>query len=315
MSEQVPDSSPLSSVPESSPHTINPVESKAFEQPSSTKSCPEHEAEPPVSPAPQPPAAEYDEYAIPVSPSSSTETTLKRAHDDDDDDEEPAPKKTARKPARKGKTAPKKRTIRQTASKEPASATEEATTTPPKRKPRAKPPPKEPTAPSRARSSRTRKAPERFEDTQVAPTPAPAAAKKSASKVFDPTYITTNSASRLVTADAYHMLLTPSAWTCLTPSQQHELVAMLPSSATNTALLARIDAGDTQDTRPREFTMANDCFRTDVAKFQADLRNGHLAKTWQAAAKQAVVERAAGEYDAWKMEEAEAWWGQKGNVS
>jgi hypothetical protein len=110
------------------------------------------------------------------------------------------------------------------------------------------------------------------------------------------------------------MLLAPSAWTCLTPAEQHELVAMLPASAANTQLLARIDAGETEDTRPSTFSLSNDCFRTDVAKFQADLANGHLGKTWQAAARQAVVERASGEYDEWKAEEAEAWWGQKGNV-
>lgn len=87
---------------------------------------------------------------------------------------------------------------------------------------------------------------------------------------------------------------------------------MLPESPDNVNLLAKISAGETADTRPAAFTLASNCFRTDVAKFQEDLKNGHLAKTWQAAAEQAVVERAAGEYDGWKAEEAEAWWGQKG---
>lgn len=64
--------------------------------------------------------------------------------------------------------------------------------------------------------------------------------------------------------------------------------------------------------RPKSFTLSNNCFRTDVAKFQTDLTNGHLAKTWQAAAEQAMEERAAGQYDAWKNDEAELWWGQKG---
>jgi hypothetical protein len=86
---------------------------------------------------------------------------------------------------------------------------------------------------------------------------------------------------------------------------------MLPQDATNKALLAKISAGDTEGTRPPAFTLSNTCFRTDVAKFQDDLRNGHLAKTWQAAAEQAVIARAAGEFDQWKAEEAEEWWGQK----
>jgi hypothetical protein len=108
------------------------------------------------------------------------------------------------------------------------------------------------------------------------------------------------------------MLLESPAWNSLTPSQQSTLISMLPESPDNVNLLAKISAGETADTRPAAFTLANNCFRTDVAKFQEDLKNGHLAKTWQAAAEQAVVERAAGEYDGWKAEEAEAWWGQKG---
>jgi hypothetical protein len=90
---------------------------------------------------------------------------------------------------------------------------------------------------------------------------------------------------------------------------------MLPQDTANAALLTRITGGETEGTRPQAFTLSNDCFRTDVAKFKEDLKNGHLAKTWQAAAQQAVIERAAGEYDAWKADEAELWWGQKSNTS
>lgn len=86
---------------------------------------------------------------------------------------------------------------------------------------------------------------------------------------------------------------------------------MLPHSLANQKALDGIAAGETEIPRPEAFTMSNDCFRTDVAKFKEDLGNGHLAKTWQAAAEQAVVERANGEYDDWKAEEAEMWWGQK----
>ena len=107
------------------------------------------------------------------------------------------------------------------------------------------------------------------------------------------------------------MLLEPSAWTSLTTEQQISLISMLPQDTANSALLQRLQAGDTNDTRPPAFTLSNDCFRTDVAKFKEDLKNGHLAKTWQAAAQQAIIDRAAGEFDAWKADEAELWWGQK----
>lgn len=107
------------------------------------------------------------------------------------------------------------------------------------------------------------------------------------------------------------MLLEGPAWTSLSNEQRRILVSMLPQDPANEAILERIKVGGTEDTRPQAFSMSNDCFRTDVAKFKQDLKNGHLAKTWQTAAEQAVIERATGEYDEWKAEEAEAWWGQK----
>ncbi|KAB2099258.1 hypothetical protein AG0111_0g12508 [Alternaria gaisen] len=236
----------------------------------------------------------------------------KRAREEEDDEEEeeeafgtPPPKKSARKAKRpaSSKTATKKAAAPKTsAPKKPAKL---------KNTPAQKPTAAPPLLPS-SRPSRTRKAPERFEDFEEKTTSKALPAKKGASKVFDPVYITTNSSSRLVKADVYHMLLESPAWNSLTPSQQSTLISMLPESSDNVNLLAKISAGETVDTRPAAFTLANNCFRTDVAKFQEDLKNGHLAKTWQAAAEQAVVERAAGEYDGWKAEEAEAWWGQKG---
>lgn len=169
--------------------------------------------------------------------------------------------------------------------------------------------PKKAVAPPERTSTRHRKAPERLADIQEPA--AIASVKKSTSKVFDPVYITTNSTSRLGKADMHKALLDTTSWTSLSAEQQVRLIAMLPDTAEHQQLLARIKAGDTGNTRPEAFTLSNDCFRTDVAKFQEDLKNGHLAKTWQAVAEQAVIERAAGEYDAWKAEEAELWWGQK----
>ncbi|KAJ4983365.1 hypothetical protein SVAN01_11150 [Stagonosporopsis vannaccii] len=166
-------------------------------------------------------------------------------------------------------------------------------------------------APPERTSTRSRKAPQRFEDLHKQSTPKPLSLKKPSSKVFDPVYVTTNSTSRLGKADMYHMLTNnDTAWTNLSFEQQATLVSMLPDTAETQQLLAKIQAGETVDTRP-QYLRASNVFRAEVAKFQADLTNGHLAKTWQVAAGQAVAERAAGAYDAWKAEEAELWWGQK----
>jgi hypothetical protein len=210
----------------------------------------------------------------------------KRSRDDDHEEDSPPPKKVSSpsKAQAKKKAAPKKAAAKKAA----------------------------PPAP-RTRPARNRKAPDRLEDLQAAKTVETATFKKAPvkSKVFDPVYITTNSTSRLGKADVYHMLLEPAAWTSLSAEQQITLLSMLPEDSATTALIDKIKRGETEGTRPHAFNVSNDCFRTDVAKFKEDLKNGHLAKTWQASAEQAIIERAAGEYDAWKAEESELWWGQK----
>jgi hypothetical protein len=219
----------------------------------------------------------------------ATKPVIKRNREDDKEEGSPPSKKTttssnagAKVPA---KPAPRKPAVKKTVPRPPAPST---------------------------RPSRDRKAPERFENLATAK-PLKGLPLKKTTRVFDPDYITTVSTSRLGKADVYHMLLEPAAWSSLSTEQQATLVSMLPPSSMNTSLLATIKSRKTETTRPQAFTMSNDCFRTDVAKFQQDLRNGHLAKTWQAAAEQAVIARAAGKYDAWKAEEAELWWGQKSN--
>lgn len=180
-----------------------------------------------------------------------------------------------------------------------------------KPKPKKTPAPKPARAPPERTSTRTRKAPERFEDLQEMAPSRPLPPKKGTSKVFDPYYITTNSTSRLGRADIYHLLLEDGAWTSLSAEQQTTLISMLPDSPENQRLLESIKAGETgRETRP-QWLRASNMFRDEVAAFKKNLTNGRLGKTWQAAAEQAVAERAAGEFDAWKAEEAELWWGQK----
>ncbi|KAF1844639.1 uncharacterized protein K460DRAFT_282683 [Cucurbitaria berberidis CBS 394.84] len=238
------------------------------------------------------PALELDASTMP-SPSmvtnSALEQTPKRGRQDEDDEEDTPPPK---KPATKPKAQPKPKAVPVT---KKTTARKAACT---------------PLTPSN-RPTRNRKAPERFEAFEENSKPKALPSKKGSSKVFDPVFITTNSTSRLSKADVYHMLLEGPAWTSLSAEQQSTLISMLPRDPTNQAILERLRTGEMEGTRPHAFSISNDCFRTDVAKFKEDLKNGHLAKTWQATAEQAVVERAAGEFDEWKAEEAELWWGQK----
>lgn len=106
------------------------------------------------------------------------------------------------------------------------------------------------------------------------------------------------------------MILEAAAWDSLSADDQQDLLLMLPKTSANMSLRARFAAGATNVARPKEL-QASDLFRTDVAKFQTDLGAGQLAKGWQAAADQAMKDRAEGLFDEWKAEETEAWWGQK----
>lgn len=276
MSQTDTNPSPVSSIPETSPVSATPPTSS----PTHSQHLPEDSATPktptPTSEGIKAADIAPSELTMPRSPTSndpdmaktSTSPPLKRGREEDEGEEHSPPPRKAAVPSKNNEKA--KPATRKRASK------------------KATPPPRQPSS----RPSRTRKAPERFEDLQeTKPKPLKELpVKKAASKVFDPAYITTNSTSRLGKADIYHMLLEPAAWSSLSSEQQSTLVSMLPSTPANAALLAATNSSVT-DTRPQAFTISNDCFRTDVAKFQEDLKNGHLAKTWQAAAEQASTLR------------------------
>ncbi|KAF1832014.1 hypothetical protein BDW02DRAFT_590769 [Decorospora gaudefroyi] len=320
-------SSPLSSPPSSSPERASPVRSSPPVQPAAPSiDAADHSSiraasQESLVQVQQVPASESVSMIAPTSTMGykrAPKQSPKRTREQEDDSDEaafatPPPKRTTSGTSGTSATANKTTTT----NKATSSLNGRAKKPTPKRAAANNSAPD--TMLSASRPSRNRKAPERFEHFQEKPKPKAIPNKKGASKVFDPVFITTHSTSRLTKADIYesstdltlHLLLEGPAWTSLSAEQQSTLVSMLPQDAANQALLAKINAGETEGTRPSLFTMANDCFRTDVAKFQDDLKNGHLAKTWQAAAEQAVIERAAGEYDEWKAEEAESWWGQK----
>jgi hypothetical protein len=98
----------------------------------------------------------------------------------------------------------------------------------------------------------------------------------------------------------------------LGPRDQAELIAMLPGTQANCSLLAQLADGASGVGRPTNLGGNCAVFRTDVKKWQDDLGEGYLTKTWQEAAERAMKARAAGEFDNWKEEEGESWWGQKG---
>jgi hypothetical protein len=112
--------------------------------------------------------------------------------------------------------------------------------------------------------------------------------------------------------DVYHMLLKDEPWAGLSLDQKRELFALLPNTTTNARLLGEIESGKAGATvRPHELQINSSEFRTDVATYLNELKDGYMSKRWQEDAHKAMVERAKGKFDDWKDEESEAWWGQK----
>ena len=66
---------------------------------------------------------------------------------------------------------------------------------------------------------------------------------------------------------------------------------------------------------PIDFFKYNPDFRRGIREFQEDLSSGRLEPEWQAAAAKAMEERASGNYDAYKEDHFEEFWGQKQKLS
>lgn len=62
---------------------------------------------------------------------------------------------------------------------------------------------------------------------------------------------------------------------------------------------------------PLDFFKYNPDFRRGIREFQEDLAMGRLEPAWQAAAAEAMEERARGDFDAYKENQFEEFWGQK----
>jgi len=132
------------------------------------------------------------------------------------------------------------------------------------------------------------------------------------SKTWQAKHVTESYQSRLCKVDVYHMLLKDEVWTCLSLDQKRELFTMLPTTTTNERLLGEIESGKADATvRPLELKINCSEFRTDVATYLNELRDGYMSRRWQEDAHKAMVERAKGTFDDWKDEESETWWGQK----
>lgn len=124
---------------------------------------------------------------------------------------------------------------------------------------------------------------------------------------YSPNHLLTAKGSLLAKIDLGKMLSDDRAWSVLSPEQKLKLLSFLPNAPETAAETVNEDVPSIFQQCLRD----NSAFKSDVRKFQDDLINGYCDPKWQAKANVAMKERANGDFDAWKDEETELWWGQK----
>ena len=125
-----------------------------------------------------------------------------------------------------------------------------------------------------------------------------------ASKVdrTDPEWLVTNEKSPLADEDLHAEFSNPKTYEKFTKSDWEDLRETLPPN---------VPVNPDGYSIPMTFFKYDPDFRRGIREFQEDLGSGRLDPKWQADAAQAMEERARGEFDAYKEDQFEAFWGQK----
>ena len=118
----------------------------------------------------------------------------------------------------------------------------------------------------------------------------------------DPEWLVTNEKSPLATENLHAEYSDPKTYENFTKSDWEDLRETLPPN---------IPINPDGYSIPMEFFKYDPDFRRGIREFQEDLASGRLDPKWQADAAQAMEERARGEFDAYKEDQFEAFWGQK----
>ena len=122
----------------------------------------------------------------------------------------------------------------------------------------------------------------------------------------DPEWLVTNEKSPLADEDLHAEFSDPKTYENFTRSDWEDLRETLPPN---------VPVDPDGYSIPMSFFKYDPDFRRGIREFQEDLGSGRLDPKWQADAAQAMEERARGEFDAYKENQFEAFWGQKQKMS
>ena len=118
----------------------------------------------------------------------------------------------------------------------------------------------------------------------------------------DPEWLVTNEKSPLVSEDLHAEFSDPKTYENFTQSDWEDLRETLPSN---------VPVNPDGYSIPMSFFKYDPDFRRGIREFQEDLGSGRLDPEWQAEAAEAMEARARGDFDAYKEDQFEAFWGQK----
>ena len=118
----------------------------------------------------------------------------------------------------------------------------------------------------------------------------------------DPEWLVTNEKSPLANEDLHAEFSDPKTYENFTKSDWEDLRETLPPN---------VPCNPDGYSIPMTFFKYDPDFRRGIREFQEDLGSGRLDPEWQADAALAMEERARGDFDSYKENEFEAFWGQK----
>ena len=118
----------------------------------------------------------------------------------------------------------------------------------------------------------------------------------------DPEWLVTNENSPLANEDLHAEFSDPKTYENFTKSDWEDLRETLPPN---------VPSNPDGYSVPMTFFKYDPDFRRGIREFQEDLASGRLDPEWQADAALAMEERARGDFDSYKENEFEAFWGQK----
>ncbi|KAM0797637.1 Asx homology domain-containing protein [Usnea florida] len=118
----------------------------------------------------------------------------------------------------------------------------------------------------------------------------------------DPEWLVTNENSPLANEDLHAEFSDPKTYENFTKSDWEDLRETLPPN---------VPCNPDGYSIPMTFFKYDPDFRRGIREFQEDLASGRLEPEWQADAALAMEERARGDFDSYKENEFEAFWGQK----